>query len=89
MFKKSLLFVTLIVSMFVLAQVSFADDVKCGASKADPDAECAATKTVCILAMDPPVCKAPLETGKACKRDKVCASNKCEKAAGAEKGVCK
>jgi hypothetical protein len=89
MFKKSLLFVTATVAMFAFAQVSFAADVKCGASKTDPDAECAASKTVCILAMDPPVCKAPLEAGKACKRDKVCASNKCEKPAGADKGVCK
>jgi hypothetical protein len=88
MFKKSLLSVTMIVGIFVLAQASFADDIKCGASKADPDAECVASKTVCILAMTPAVCKAPLEKGKACKRDKVCASNKCEKAAGADKGVC-
>ena len=89
MFRKSLLSVTMIVSMLVFAQISFAGDIKCGASKTDPDAECAASKTVCILAMDPPVCRAPLEAGKACKRDKVCASNKCEKAEGADKGVCK
>jgi hypothetical protein len=89
MSRKSLLSVMMIVSMFVLAQTAFAADIKCGASKADPDAECAASKTVCILAMDPPVCRAPLEAGKPCKRDKVCASNKCEKAEGADKGVCK
>ncbi|MBI3794303.1 MAG: hypothetical protein HY280_06190 [Nitrospinae bacterium] len=89
MFKKSFLFAAIIASMFAMAQVSFAADVKCGANKAEPDAECAATKMVCILAMDPPVCKAPLAQGAACKRDKVCASNKCEKAAGQEKGVCK
>lgn len=89
MFRKSLLSVTMIVSMFALAQMSFAADIKCGASKADPDAECVASQMVCILAMDPPVCRQPLEAGKACKRDKVCASGKCEKAAGQDKGVCK
>ncbi|MEO5364207.1 MAG: hypothetical protein H7838_11380 [Magnetococcus sp. DMHC-8] len=72
----------------VLAGAAFADDVKCGADPAKPDAECGAG-TVCILAMTPPVCKPPLPAGQACKRDKVCASNQCEKPAGADKGVCK
>ena len=87
MFNKLLLSMAMIVSMAFLAQESFGADIKCGASATDPDAECA-KGTVCILAMEPPVCKPPLEKGKACKRDKVCASNKCEKPAGADKGTC-
>ncbi|MEO5354557.1 MAG: hypothetical protein H7835_15245 [Magnetococcus sp. XQGC-1] len=75
----------------LLTGTAFAEDIKCGADPSKPDAECGAG-TVCILAMSPPVCKAPLPAGQACKRDKVCASNKCEKPAGAkadDKGVCK
>ncbi|MEO5341452.1 MAG: hypothetical protein H7837_13210 [Magnetococcus sp. MYC-9] len=75
----------------VLAGSAFADDVKCGADPAKPDAECGAG-TVCILVLNPPVCKPPLAAGQPCKRDKVCASNKCERPAGAkpdDKGVCK
>ena len=87
MFKKLVLTVAMIVSMAFVAQDSFAADTKCGASAKDPDAECG-KGTVCILAMDPPVCKPPLEKGKPCKRDKVCVSNKCEKPAGADKGTC-
>lgn len=87
MFKKSLLSVML----FVLVSASFAADTKCGADKKNPDAECTAAKEVCILAMDPPVCKAPMEAGKPCKRDKVCASGKCDISADAKdkKGICK
>lgn len=69
----------------------FADDVKCGADPSKPDAECG-PGTVCILVMNPPVCRPPLAAGQACKRDKICASNKCEKPEGAkpdDKGVCK
>ena len=44
---------------------------------------------VCILVLTPPVCKAPQPAGEPCKRDKVCASNKCEIPVGQEKGVCK
>jgi hypothetical protein len=44
---------------------------------------------VCILAMKPPVCKPPQAAGKPCKRDKVCASGKCELPAGKDVGVCK
>lgn len=82
MIKKSLLSL----AVFVLVSAAFANDVKCGADKVNPDAECAASKTVCILAMDPPVCKAPLAKGSACLRDKVCASNKCS-GANVEKKV--
>lgn len=75
----------------VLASSAFAEDMKCGVDPAKPDAECAAG-TVCILAMTPPVCKPPQAAGQPCKRDKVCASNKCEKPEGAkpeDKGACK
>ncbi|WP_130472003.1 Dickkopf N-terminal cysteine-rich domain-containing protein [Candidatus Magnetaquicoccus inordinatus] len=84
----------LVVSLFAaaaLAGSAFAEDIKCGANAANPDAECGGG-TICILAMSPPVCRPPLPAGQACKRDKVCASNQCEKAAGAkpeDKGVCK
>ena len=88
MFTKVLLSVATVASMSLFSQASFSADVKCGASATNPDAECTGG-TVCILAMDPPVCRPPQAAGSACKRDKVCASNKCEKAAGAEKGVCK
>lgn len=89
MLKK--LALVLITATVALAGVAYAEDIKCGANPANPDAECG-VGTVCILAMTPSVCKAPLPAGQACKRDKVCVSGKCEKAEGAkpdEKGVCK
>ncbi|MEO5345604.1 MAG: hypothetical protein H7834_04380 [Magnetococcus sp. YQC-9] len=89
MLKK--LALVMLVASFSLAGVAFAEDLKCGADPADPDKECGAG-TVCILAMSPPVCKPVLPAGQPCVRDKVCASNKCEKAEGAgpkDKGVCK
>jgi hypothetical protein len=45
---------------------------------------------VCVLALKPPVCKAPQPAGKPCVRDKVCASGKCDMPAGGKgPGVCK
>ncbi|MBF0426273.1 MAG: hypothetical protein HQL66_10710 [Magnetococcales bacterium] len=87
MLKKFVMFA--VVALF--AGAASANDVKCGANAANPDAECG-PGTVCILAMTPPVCKPTLAVGQPCVRDKVCQSNKCEKAAGAkptDKGVCK
>ena len=89
MLKK--LVIVLLTAAVTLTGTAFADDVKCGADPAKPDAECG-TGTVCILAMTPPVCRPPLPAGQACKRDKVCASNNCEKPNGSkpdDKGVCK
>ena len=88
MFTKVLLSVAAVASMSLFSQASFSADVKCGASATNPDAECTGG-TVCILVMDPPVCRPPVAAGSPCKRDKICASGKCEKPAGAEKGVCK
>lgn len=68
--------------------MSKAGDIRCGSNKADVDAECKATGTVCILAMDPPVCKHPLDKGTPCKRDKVCKSGSCAKPAGKDVGAC-
>lgn len=89
MLKK--LAAVLFMATIALAGTAFAEDMKCGADPANPDAECGAG-TVCILVMTPPVCKPPLPAGQVCKRDKVCASNKCEKSADAkpdDKGACK
>jgi Dickkopf N-terminal cysteine-rich region len=56
--------------------------------------ECQADKDctggmVCILALSPHACKAPQAAGAACKRDAVCASNKCDIPAGKDAGICK
>jgi len=82
MLCKSLLSAGLIVSLYSFSQVSFAAD-QC---KDDKDCK---NGEVCILAMNPPVCKPPQEAGAACKRDVVCASKKCEIAPGKDVGVCK
>jgi Cys-rich repeat protein len=82
MIKKSLLSAAMIVSLSLFAQTSFAE-TQC---KEDKDCK---NGEVCILALTPPVCKAPQAAGAACKRDVVCASKKCEIPAGKDAGVCK
>ena len=82
MFNKSLLSAAVIVSLSLFSQISFAAD-QC---KDDKDCK---NGEVCILALTPPVCKAPQAAGAACKRDVVCASKKCEIPAGKDAGVCK
>lgn len=76
----------LLVSIATLAlfssSLAFADT----ACKKDEDCK---GGDVCILALKPPVCKPPQPAGKPCIRDKVCASNKCDKPAGKDVGVCK
>jgi len=76
----------LIVSLTTLvlfsSSLAFADT----ACKKDEDCKGA---EVCILVLKPPVCKPPQAAGKPCKRDKVCASNKCELSAGKDTGTCK
>jgi C4-dicarboxylate transporter len=52
------------------------------------DADCG-EGMFCIVALTPHVCKAPMPTGSACKRDVVCQSKKCDIPAGKEAGVCK
>lgn len=81
MFKKFLLPMAMIASVS-LAQASFA------AEECKSDADCKDGK-VCILALTPPVCKAPQPAGEPCKRDAVCASKKCEIPTGKEVGACK
>lgn len=82
MFNKLLLSTTLIVSMSLVSQMSFAAD-ECTDDKDCKDG------AVCIMALTPHICKAPQEAGAACKRDAVCASKKCEIPDGKEVGVCK
>lgn len=52
------------------------------------DGDCKDGK-VCILVLNPPVCKPPQAAGAPCKRDVVCASKKCEIPSGKEIGACK
>ena len=77
---------TLIASMATLvlltSSLAFAD------ATCSKDEDCKGAE-VCILALKPPVCKPPQPAGKPCKRDKVCASGKCELAGGKEAGTCK
>lgn len=82
MFNKSLLSAAMVVSLSLLSQVSFA----AGECKDDKDCK---NSEVCILALTPHICKAPQAAGAACKRDAVCASNKCEIPAGKDVGACK
>lgn len=82
MFNKSLLSAAMVVSLSLLSQVSFA----AGECKDDKDCK---NGEVCILALTPHICKAPQAAGAACKRDAVCAYNKCEIPAGKDVGACK
>lgn len=82
MLNKILLSAVMTVSLPLLSQASFAAD-EC---KDDKDCK---NGDVCILALTPPVCKAPQATGAACKRDVVCASKKCDIPQGKDVGVCK
>jgi len=68
--------------------LSFASSVSLAADECKDDSGCK-DGNVCILAVTPHVCKAPQPAGEACKRDKVCASQKCDMSAGKETGVCK
>ena len=58
------------------------------ANECKSDADCK-DGNVCILALTPPQCKPPQAAGEPCKRDVVCASNKCDIPAGKDAGVCK
>ena len=81
MMKK--LFAPLAVA-FALGLVFSSMEEVSAAEECKSDTDCKAG-TYCILALTPHVCKAPMEAGAACKRDVVCASKKCDMAAG----VCK
>lgn len=58
------------------------------ADECKSDGDCKDGK-VCILALNPHVCKPPQPAGAVCKRDVVCASKKCEIPAGKDVGACK
>lgn len=81
MFKKIGLSLLLIVSASLPSLTLAAEECK-------SDGDCK-EGNVCILALTPPVCKPPQPAGEPCKRDKVCASNKCDIPAGQDKGICK
>jgi len=82
MLKNRLLSMIMVVSLFSLPQVSFAEN-EC---KSDKDCK---DNTVCVLAANPPVCKPPQPAGAACKRDAVCSSGKCDIPADKDVGSCK
>jgi hypothetical protein len=71
-----------VIASISLSQAAFA------AEECKSDADCKDGK-VCILALTPPVCKAPQPAGEPCKRDVVCASKKCDIPPGKDAGVCK
>jgi hypothetical protein len=71
-----------VLSSLLLSRAALAAD-ECKA-----DGDCKDGK-LCILALNPHVCKAPQAAGAACKRDAVCASKKCEMPAGKDVGICR
>ena len=79
--KKLLLPAALLTTLFSAHTALAADECK-------SDGDCKDGK-VCILALNPHVCKPPQPAGAACKRDVVCASKKCEIPAGKDVGACK
>jgi Cys-rich repeat protein len=81
MIKKLLAPITV---TFALGLVFSSMDEVSAAQECKADSDCKAGE-FCILALTPHVCKAPQEAGAPCKRDVVCASKKCDMAAG----VCK
>lgn len=85
MLKKFLLPLAMVAAMS-LSQVSFASDAAKDECKADKDCK---DGNLCILAVNPHVCKPPQAVGAACKRDAICISKKCDIPAGKDVGVCK
>ena len=81
MLKKLVLPMTVIAALALPLTASAAEECK-------SDADCK-DGNVCILALTPPQCKPPQAAGAPCKRDVVCASNKCDIPAGKDAGVCK
>lgn len=76
-------FISVALAALALSMGAQAADKNCKA-----DADCP-SGNVCVLAANPPVCKPPQPAGSPCKRDVVCASNKCELSDGKDVGVCK
>ena len=81
MLSRLLLPATFLAMLVASAPALAADECK-------SDADCKDGK-VCILALNPHVCKPPQPAGAPCKRDVVCQSKKCEIPTGKEVGVCK
>lgn len=84
MLKKLLATLAMMLAMS-FTQVSFAADAK---DECQADKDCKDGK-VCVLALNPHVCKAPQAAGAPCKRDAVCISKKCDIPSGKDVGVCK
>jgi hypothetical protein len=82
MLKKMIVSLTLFVTLGLAQAASAADEV------CKSDGDCKDGK-VCILALNPHVCKPPQPAGSPCKRDVVCASKKCEMPSGKDVGMCK
>lgn len=76
-----------LLSLALLASSVFAGSAS-AADECKSDADCKDGK-VCILALNPHVCKPPQPAGAPCKRDVVCSSKKCEIPTGKEVGACK
>ena len=79
---KKLLSMTALLTSVLLSQAAHAAD------ECKTDGDCKDGK-VCILALNPHVCKPPQPAGAPCKRDVVCSSKKCEIPTGKEVGACK
>lgn len=75
-------------ALAVLAPLTPASEAHAADKECKVDGDCAAGE-YCIVALNPPVCKAPMAAGAPCKRDVVCASKKCDVPAGKDAGVCK
>jgi hypothetical protein len=76
-----------IASMMLLTTLCLSP-VALAADECKGDGDCKDGK-VCILAVNPHVCKAPQPAGAPCKRDVVCASKKCDIPKGKDVGACK
>ena len=79
---RLLLSAVMAASLFLFTPLSYAD------SECKGDADCK-EGTICVLALNPHVCKPPQAPGSACVRDVGCASKKCDILAGKSVGVCK
>lgn len=74
--------------LVVLAPLTPVSVAQAAPKECKADGDCAAGE-FCIVALKPPVCKAPQPAGAPCKRDVVCESKKCDIPAGKDAGVCK
>jgi hypothetical protein len=80
--KGFLLVAAVAASLLLHTPVSYAAD------ECKSDADCK-QGTICVLVLNPHVCKPPQAPGSACVRDAGCASKKCDVPAGKSVGACK